>query len=120
MNPADVLAFGKLKSKVASGDRRYVDRIIDSAAGLTVDGVRIIKSTLVTRGSYIIGDFSKALLVQREGLSIEFGYDGDDFTKNLRTVRAEWRGALVVEHPDRTAFVQGVFATDIAALEGLS
>lgn len=120
MHPADVLTLGKLKSKVASGDRRYVDRIIDSAQGLSVDGIRIIKSTLVTRGEYFIGDMTKALLVQREGMSVEFGFDGDDFTKNLRTIRAEWRGCLVVEQPDRSAFVSGVFATDIAALEALA
>ena len=121
MHPADVLALGKLgDAKVSDSDRRYVSRIVDSAEGLSVDGVRIIKSTLLARGEYIVGDFSKALLVQREGLSVEFGYDGDDFTKNLRTIRAEWRGCLVVEQPDRTAFVAGDFPTDIAALAALS
>lgn len=121
MHPADVLALGKLNAaKVSDTDKRYVDRVINSASGLTVDGVRIIKSTLVSRGEYIVGDFTKALLVEREGLSIEFGFDSDDFTKNLRTIRAEWRGCLVVEQPDRSAFVAGDFATDIAALEALA
>jgi hypothetical protein len=40
-----------------------------------------------------------------------------EFTRNLRTIIAEWRGALVVKNNDRTAFVKGVFATDMAALE---
>ena len=120
MNPKDVLILGKLKSKLSDTDKRYVDRILESALGLTVDGVPVIKSTLVAAGEYLIGDFSKALMVQREGLSIEFGYSGTDFEQNLRTVRAELRANLAIEHNDRSAFVAGVFATDIAALEAIA
>ena len=38
------------------------------------------------------------------------------FTKNLRTILAEWRGLSLVKNNDRTAFVKGTFATDIAAI----
>ena len=65
----------------------------------------------------LIGDFSKALLVTREAPSIDIGLDGNDFTENTRTLLIEWRGAVVVKNNDRSAFIAGVFSTDIAALE---
>ncbi|MBL4881228.1 MAG: phage major capsid protein [Oleispira sp.] len=118
MHPTDVLAL-KLE-KLSATDKRYVGRLMESGQFLTVDGVPIIKSTLVPVGTYLIGDFSKSELVQREGMKIEIGYDGDDFTKNNRTIRCEWRGCLVVRNNNRSAFVTGVFATDTAALESLA
>ena len=84
---------------------------------LILDGVPIIPSTLINRGDYVVGDFSKALLVQREGLRIDIGYSNDDFTRNLRTIRAEWRGAVVVPTNCRSAFVAGDFTADKADLE---
>ena len=118
MHPSDVLQL-KLE-KLSSSDKRYVGRLMESGQFLTVDGVPIIKSTLVPVGTYLIGDFSKAELVQRDGMKIEIGYDGDDFTKNFRTIRCEWRGCLVVRNNNRSAFVEGTFATDITALEDLT
>jgi hypothetical protein len=50
-------------------------------------------------------------------MNIEVGRDSDDFTKNLVTVLAEWRGLCLVKTNRRPAFVTGVFATDKAALE---
>ena len=57
------------------------------------------------------------LLYTKQSLTIEVGYNGDNFVKNYKTVRAEWRGAGVVETNDRTAFVKGIIATDIAAIK---
>ena len=48
---------------------------------------------------------------------IEIGLDGNDFTKNMRTILAEWRGQLFIQENDQTAFVTGTFATTNAALE---
>jgi hypothetical protein len=45
------------------------------------------------------------------------GLDGNDFTKNMITTLAEWRGAVVVKNNDRTAFVKGDFSDDKLALE---
>jgi len=118
MHPTDVL---KLKlEKLSASDKRYVGRLLDSGQFLTVDGVPIIKSTLVPAGSFVIGDFSKAELVQRDGMKIEIGYDGDDFTKNFRTIRCEWRGCLVVRNNNRSAFVTNTFAAAITELEALA
>lgn len=116
MHPSDVTAMKMVK--VSGTDRRYVDRLYIAGSNLMLDGtVPIIETTLVTAGDYLVGDFNLALLVQKDGVRIEVGYDADDFTKNLRTIRAEWRGLVIVKNNDRTAFVKGDFATDKAALE---
>lgn len=115
MHPSDVTAL-KL-AKVSSTDKRYVERLAMIGGELMLDGVRIIPTTLVTAGTYLVGDFNKASLYEKESIRIEMGLDGNDYTKNLRTILAEWRGAVVVKNNDRTAFVKGTFATDKAALE---
>lgn len=115
MNPTDVTAL-KLE-KITSTDKRYVERLMMVGSELSIDGVQIIPTTLVTSGEYLIGDFSRAFVLQRSGVNVEVGLDGNDFTNNLRTIRAEWRGVSFVKNNDRTAFVAGVLATDAAALE---
>ena len=82
-----------------------------------LDGTPILENNDITIGSYLIGDFSKATIVQKSGITVEVGLDGSDFTKNMRTILAEWRGQLFVQNNDTTAFVKGVFATDAAAIE---
>lgn len=115
MHPTDVT---KLKLvKVSSTDKRYVERLAMIGGSLSLDGVPIIETTLVTVGTYLVGDFTKATLYTKDAVSIMMGLDGNDLTNNLRTIIAEYRGALVVKNNDRTAFVKGTFATDMAALE---
>jgi len=82
-----------------------------------MDGVQIIPTTLVTAGTYLVGDFSKASVLYKQGVTIEIGYNADNFVKNFKTIRAELRAVCAVENNDRTAFVKGTFATDKAALE---
>ncbi len=115
MNPSDVTAM-KLE-KVSSTDKRYVSRLQMVAGELSLDTVPIIPTTLIAQDSYLIGNFNLATLYDRGEISIEIGLDGNDFTKNMRTILAEWRGAMIVEHNDRSAYVAGVFSTDAAALE---
>lgn len=115
MHPSDVT---KLKLyKVSTTDRRYIDRLAIIAGELTLDGIPIIPTTLVTVTEYLVGAFDLATLYDKGEVQIEVGLDGNDFTKNMRTIRAEWRGAMVVKNNDRTAFVKGDFDTDKTALE---
>lgn len=114
MNPTDVTAL-KMQ-KVSSTDKRYIERLSMIGGSLSMDGIPIVESTLVTAGTYLIGDFNKATILDKQDLVIEIGYNADNFVKNFKTIRAEWRGVVFVEHNDRNAFVKGVFATDIAAI----
>jgi HK97 family phage major capsid protein len=115
MHPSDVAKL--LLIKVSTTDRRYIDRLVLVAGQLSLDGIPIIKTTLVTVGTYLVGAFDLATVYDRGDVSINVGLDGNDFTKNMRTILAEWRGLVIVKNNDRTAFVKGTFATDKAALE---
>jgi len=104
--------------KVSATDKRYVDRLQFIGGSASIDGTPIITSTLIGADECLVGDFSKAMLVQRQGLRFEIGTDADDFTTNRKTLLAEWRGAVVVKNNDRNCFVwASSIATGVAALE---
>ena len=115
MNPVDIAVLKTVK--LSATDKRYVDRLMFMGSTLSLDGMPIISTTAMTAGSYVIGALSKALLAEKGGIRVEVGLDADDFTKNMRTILAEWRGEVIIENNDTTAFVTGVFATDMAAME---
>ena len=114
MHPSDVTALKLVK--LSTSDKRYIDRLMLVGSTLRMDGIPIIETTLVTQGQYLVGDFGLSMLVTKEGIRIDIGLDADDFTKNLRTIIAEWRGLTLVKNNDRTAFVAGTFATDKTAI----
>ena len=91
--------------KVSTTDRRYVDRLQFIGNQMTIDGIPVVKTTLLSNDELLVGDFSKAQLVQRQGLRFEIGEDGNDFTENKKTLLAEWRGAVVVKQNDRNCFI---------------
>jgi len=103
--------------KASSTDKRYVDRLMMVAGQMTLDGMPIIKTTLVTVGEYLIGHFPNATVYDKGSIAINMGFENDDFTKNLVTILAEWRGLNLIKTNKRPSFIAGVFATDAAALE---
>ena len=115
MHPSDVTSL--LLTKMSSIDKRYVERLQMIAGTLSFDGIPVVKTTLVTQGEFLMGDFTKASVDFKQGVTIEVGYNADNFVKNYKTIRAEVRAVCYVENNDRTAFVKGVFATAKAALE---
>lgn len=114
MHPTDVTKIMLLK--VSTTDRRYLDRLVTINGQLYLDGTPIVKSTLVTVGEYLIGNFLDATVYDKGDVRYDIGLDGNDFTLNLRTILGEWRGLCIVKTNRRTSFVKGVFATDIAAI----
>lgn len=115
LHPSDVTALKLIK--VSTTDKRYIDRLVDVAGGLSLDGVRIVQNTGITAGTYLVGDFTKSTVFDKGALSIDVGMSGDDFVQNLRTILAEWRGLQRIKGNDTTAFVTGTIATDAAVLE---
>ncbi|HEX4888574.1 MAG TPA: phage major capsid protein [Luteibaculaceae bacterium] len=106
--------------KVSATDRRYVEynEMISVVDGMMyIGGMMVVKSTLVAPGDFLVGYSPYANFYTKEAMSITVGLDSDDFTKNFRTVLAEWRGVVFVKNNDRTAFVKGDFTTAKAALE---
>lgn len=114
LNPSDVL--GLLQIKRSTTDKAYIDALQLVAGSLSLDGIPIIETTLVTQDTYLIGDFTKATVFDKGSIDVEVGRDSDDFTKNLVTVLAEWRGLNVIKTNQTTAFVTGTISTDAQAL----
>lgn len=54
-------------------------------------GLRVVLSPSITAGTCHVIDSSQCDLLVVEGFTVEIGTDGDDFTKNLRTILGEAR-----------------------------
>ena len=88
-----------------------------SAGNVMVDGVRVIANTGMTKGSYLVGDFTKAKFWTRKGMELKiWEQNSDDAEKMLKTVTLYMRGTLVIKDADTTAFVKDTFADTIAEI----
>lgn len=113
MNPIDVT-----KMKLTKGtDGHYVLPPFTSADGMQVDALPVRANNGVPVDNFLVMDGTRAKAYFKNGISMNYGYENDDFTKNLITVLAEARGLLRIRTNDATAFVTGDFTTAKAALE---
>lgn len=112
MHPTDVTAMDLAKAS----DGHYVLPPFASNDGTIVSGIRVVANTGVAVDNFLVGDFTKAGVRFKEGLTINVGYENDDFTKNLVTILAEARLVQRVKSNHYGAFVKGVFSTAITAL----
>jgi HK97 family phage major capsid protein len=104
VNPAD---WGAQEIEQAT-DGQYLYGLPGLMSGMNPFGVRVVISTQMPAGSFLIGKFAEATGVwNREGTVIEMGFENDDFTKNLITIRAENRLGLEVSVP--AALLGGAF-----------
>ena len=64
-------------------------------------GIPLIPQNNIATGKTLIGDFSKAAIIQAEGLAVEFfEQDQDNVQRNLITARIEARVGLGIMRPD--------------------
>jgi HK97 family phage major capsid protein len=60
-------------------------------------GLPIALTTEMTENTGLVGAFTDhSELVVRKGITVEIGYNQDDFTKGKKSIRAEMRAALVI------------------------
>lgn len=78
---------------------------------ISIAGVPVISTDIVTANTFHVADFNKAAeLLFEDNIMTEFAYeDGDNFTKNLVTVRVEESIALPIYFAN--AMLKGSFAT---------
>jgi len=112
MHPTDVTSMEL--SKDSTG--QYVMPPFAALDGSIVSGIRVVANTGVTIDKFLVGDFAKAGVRFKEGLTINVGYENDDFTKNLVTILAEARLVQRVKSNHYGAFVYGDFSDAITAL----
>ena len=112
MHPTDVTSMELSKDNTG----QYIMPPFTSVDGTIVSGVRVIANTGVTIDKFLVGDFSKSGVRFKEGITINVGYENDDFTKNLVTILAEARLVHRVKSNHYGAFVYGDFSDAVTAL----
>ena len=96
LNPADWAALALLKDT----QKRYLLGGPATVAEKTLWGLKVITTSAMTSGKFLMADFGLgATIYDRQEVAIEIDREQDDFTKNLFTIRAERRLALVVDSP---------------------
>jgi len=94
----------------------YVLRPYTNSDSTVIKGIPVIMNTGIAQGTFLVGDFTKSGVRFKEGLTINVGYENDDFTKNFVTILAETRLVHRVKSNHYGAFVTGDFATAITAI----
>lgn len=108
VNP-DILAAMDMEKSV---DGIYLIPPFKSADGTEVAGMQLIPElALIGSGvDFVGGDLSVVNVRFREGLSINIGEDGNDFTNNMRTILAEQALVQFVSANDTQVLVKGTMA----------
>jgi HK97 family phage major capsid protein len=107
VNPIDEMELMINKESGAG----YSNPALLNGGRLSIAGVPVISTDIVTANTFMIGDFNKAAeLLFEDNIMTEFAYeDGDNFTKNLVTVRVEESIAMPIYFAN--AMKKGSFAT---------
>jgi HK97 family phage major capsid protein len=108
LNPSDVAAIDLIKTS----DGHYIKVETDAV----MQNVRVIETNEVEAGNFLLLDTAKWFVRILEGLEIQFGFENDDFSKNLVTVIAELRLHSYQHSVDAGSVMYDEFATVKAAL----
>ena len=113
LNPTD---FNKILLLKDSTNKYLKDQVYNGLQP-SFSGVKVIQNTAIAAGTFLIGNFGIGTqLWVRQGINVEFfREDGTNVRDGFVTVRVSERVALTNYLPN--AFVNGTFATAIAALE---
>lgn len=110
IHPTDALQI-----KLAKDDNgNYLQPWIFMGNGdIMLDGVRIIVSSAITAGDFLVGDGSAAQVFDRKQMTLEMtNTNEDNFVKGMVTVRIAERITVAVYRPK--GFIYGTFAAALA------
>ena len=116
LNPADVA--GLQLSKNSQGEYTYPMFLMSSLTGeIRVANLIVVSTTWMPAGSFLVGDLKRDNLKIREAMNLTFGYENDDFTRNMISIICEARAVNYIRANDTGAFVKGTIAAAKAALD---
>ena len=81
-----------------------------------IPGLRVEASTAIKKGELWVGDFNYLNIRDVWALTITFGWENDDFTKNLVTMIGEKRLMAYIKAQYKTAFVKDTIANVVTAI----
>lgn len=102
MNPSDILRMKLQKDEFG----QYVIPPFAANDGAIVDGMVVYENSVVTQNTMLIGDFRYGTKFVMGGVKVEIGWVNDQFTKDLMTIKAHERTALLVRNVDADAFTK--------------
>jgi len=111
INPTDYRKM--LLSKDANGN--YVVPPFADPSRLAIDGVRPVRSNLVTAGDLLVGDFSKVTLYIKRNIEVKiWDQDSTDPEYDLKTITASVRAAVKFPTVHQYAFVYDAISDIVA------
>jgi HK97 family phage major capsid protein len=96
INPTDLAVVRQ--TKASTGGTYFVDPL--AAGPSAIHGVPLISSAATAAGTAYLVSSGAGVFYSRGGLRIESGFNGDDWSKNLMTVRVEERVLPAVVRPE--------------------
>lgn len=85
--------------KATTGEYSF-DVTTDSGGLVRLFGKPLILTTAITLNTALVGSFRTFSAIWRKmGLTVQVGLNADDFTKNKKTILAEYREALTIYRP---------------------
>lgn len=104
LNPEDADELDLTKDE----NGQYILPPFRSADGAMIKGARIIENVGITAGEFLVGDFRKLHVGTKGGVEVEMtNSDGDDFGKDILSVKLRRRVASYVRTNDSGAFWTG-------------
>lgn len=104
LNPLDWMSI-EIR-KVGTSDDRYVVGNPGSLMGPTIWGLPVVVTNSISAGTFLMGSSMGAEIKDRQQAAVEMSMeDGNNFQKNMVTIRAEERLALCVYRTE--AFITG-------------
>jgi hypothetical protein len=100
-----------LSTKTTYGEYIFPPGVTADAQGnLVAFGVRLIGTNALGAGEFVGGDLSVINVRFRQGATVQIGLDGNDFTKNLKTILMEQELVQFISANDVNVLVKGTFA----------
>lgn len=100
MNSSDI---AKLILK-KDANNNYVRPPFADAAGMVIDGVRVVECNAVTANTFILGDSRYAKIYEVPGVVVSTGLNGTDFSEDMVTMKAKTRLAFLIRNADKGGF----------------
>lgn len=101
VSPADAEKLDLIREGASTG--QYLLGGPGSKTDQTLWSIPRVPSTAVAAGTALLGDWNFAEVVVRQGATVAVDTGGDNFTKNLATMRVEGRFGFAVKRPSAFA-----------------
>lgn len=102
LNNGDALMAKWVKDELGN----YVRNPFLSPDGMMINGMQIVETPKITANTALVGDMRFSTLYIGNGVEIEIGLDGNDFTYDLFTIKARRRLCIVTPTPDTYGFLK--------------